>query len=104
VFISSVKSEFVQENDFITILYRPVTNGNRQSEGNAPEKGTEKITGNQRLLIDSIEKNPSITIEELTSIIGIAASKIKENISKLKAKGFLERIGPDKGGYWKVKQ
>jgi predicted HTH transcriptional regulator len=35
--------------------------------------------------------------------VGISLRKIKENILKLKAKGFLERIGPDKGGYWKVK-
>jgi predicted HTH transcriptional regulator len=28
--------------------------------------------------------------------------KTKENIAKLKAKGLLERVGPDKGGYWKI--
>jgi predicted HTH transcriptional regulator len=53
--------------------------------------------------MDSISKNPHVTIEELLSIIGIAASKIKENLSKLKAKGLIERIGPDKGGHWIVK-
>jgi len=38
----------------------------------------------------------------LGKIVGISLSKIKENISKLKAKGLIERIGPDKGGYWKI--
>jgi ATP-dependent DNA helicase RecG len=52
--------------------------------------------------LSSITQNPHITIEELVSVIGIAASKIKENISKLKKKGLIERIGADKGGYWKV--
>jgi len=28
--------------------------------------------------------------------------KIEENISKLKSKGLLERVGADKGGYWRV--
>jgi ATP-dependent DNA helicase RecG len=68
------------------------------------EKGTEKITKNQQIILDSIDKNPHLTIEELTVIVGIAASKTKENLSKLKAKGLIERIGPDKGGYWKVKK
>jgi ATP-dependent DNA helicase RecG len=35
-------------------------------------------------------------------IIGISLRKIKENISKLKDKGLLERVGPDKGGHWKI--
>jgi len=63
------------------------------------KKGTE----NQQLILSSITKNPHITIEELVSVVGIAASKIKENISKLKKKGLIERVGADKGGYWKIK-
>ena len=66
------------------------------------EKGTEKITKNQQLIIENMLQEPSITIEELTLIVGITASKIKENISKLKAKGLIERVGADRGGYWCV--
>ena len=68
------------------------------------EKGTEKITKNQQIILSNITQYPHITIEELMPIVGIGASKIKENLSKLKAKGLLERIGPDKGGHWKVNQ
>ncbi|MDR1896950.1 MAG: putative DNA binding domain-containing protein [Prevotellaceae bacterium] len=64
------------------------------------EKGTEKITGNQQLIMDSIAKNPYITSEELSDIVKIRADKIRINISKLKTKGFIQRIGPDKGGQW----
>jgi ATP-dependent DNA helicase RecG len=32
----------------------------------------------------------------------VSTTAIENNISKLKAKGLLERIGPDKGGYWKI--
>jgi predicted HTH transcriptional regulator len=54
------------------------------------------------MILDCISQNPRITSEELAKIIGISLRKIKANISKLKSKGLLERIGPDKGGYWKV--
>jgi ATP-dependent DNA helicase RecG len=54
------------------------------------------------MILDSISKNPNITIRELSINVNIVESKVKVNISKLKAKGLLERIGPDKGGYWKV--
>ncbi|MDR2732913.1 MAG: putative DNA binding domain-containing protein, partial [Fibromonadaceae bacterium] len=50
------------------------------------EKGTEKITGNQRIILDSILKNPYITSDELSEIVGIRADKIRINLSKLKSK------------------
>jgi ATP-dependent DNA helicase RecG len=34
--------------------------------------------------------------------VGISARKVKENISKLKEKGLVERIGNEKNGYWKI--
>ena len=83
------KPDFIQESDFRSVLYR--TAG-------------EKVTENQRIILKSIEQNQYITIPELSAIIKISERKTKENLSKLKAKGFLERIGPDKGGHWKVNE
>jgi ATP-dependent DNA helicase RecG len=67
------------------------------------EKGTVKITENQQKMLKSMAKNQYVTRDELVRIVGISLSKIKENISKLKSKGLIERVGPDKGGYWKIK-
>lgn len=66
------------------------------------KKVTKKVTENQRKILDNISKNSSITVKELSKIVGISERKIKENTSKLKKKGLLKRIGPAKGGYWKV--
>ena len=66
------------------------------------KKVTEKVTENQQHIINEFLKNQHITAEELSGIIGISTRKIKENIQKLKAKGLIERVGADKGGYWKV--
>jgi predicted HTH transcriptional regulator len=66
------------------------------------EKVTEKVTENQELIIKNITINPNTTSEELSKIIGITPEKIRVNLSKLKAKGIIERVGPDKGGYWKI--
>lgn len=66
------------------------------------EKVTEKVTENQKKILSQISKNKFITAKKLSLIVGISERKIKENISKLKKKGLLKRIGPDKGGYWEV--
>jgi ATP-dependent DNA helicase RecG len=36
--------------------------------------------------------------------VGISQRKIKENIAKLKERGYLKRIGPAKGGHWEIIQ
>ena len=67
-----------------------------------PVKGPVKVTPNQQKILNAIEANPCVTIVELVNFVGISLSKINANISKLKAKGLIERMGPDKGGYWKT--
>ena len=69
---------------------------------NNTENNTENLTDRQKVIIKEIKRVPHITSEELSDIVGITADNIRVNLSKLKAKGFIERIGPSKGGYWKV--
>ena len=59
------------------------------------EKTREKI-------LALIAANPSITTAELANRLGITAKGVEWQIGKLKKMGVLERIGPAKGGHWKV--
>ena len=52
--------------------------------------------------MEQMRSNPSITIAELCEILGLSDKGVRKNIDKLKQAGLLTRIGPDKGGYWKV--
>jgi ATP-dependent DNA helicase RecG len=65
-------------------------------------KVTVKVTENQRKILEEIVNDKYITAKKLSVVVGISERKIKENIKKLKQKGLLKRIGPDKGGYWKI--
>jgi ATP-dependent DNA helicase RecG len=66
------------------------------------EKVGERLTENQRKILEAILENPQISAKKLSVLVGISSRKIEENISKLKEKGLLKRIGPDKGGHWEV--
>lgn len=68
------------------------------------EKDLGNLTKNRIKIIEVLKKNPKLTQKELASVIGINEKNIRNNISILKKMGFLERIGPDKGGYWKIKR
>lgn len=59
------------------------------------QKSTQKI-------IELIRKDPTITRIKLAQNVGITDAAIKKQLGKMKTKGLITRIGPDKGGYWEV--
>jgi ATP-dependent DNA helicase RecG len=76
---------------------------------NAVEKTTQKTTQKTtrkttQKILQAIEQKPEITRSELSEIVGISEDGIKWNLADLKNKGIIERIGADKGGYWKIIQ
>ncbi|MBQ6070971.1 MAG: winged helix-turn-helix transcriptional regulator [Bacteroidales bacterium] len=83
-----------------------VTKGSQALGRNVPEKDLEKdlekLTDNQRKILAIMKENPYVTQSELSSLIGINSKNIRNNIAKLKSTGRLTRVGPDKGGWWKV--
>ena len=85
---------------FVVTFYRPGVSP--VQGGKVGEKVGEKLSRNQAEIIELIRRDPAMSARELAGKVGISPRKIEENISKLKEKGFLRRIGPDKGGYWKV--
>ena len=69
------------------------------------QKTTQKINlnANQIKIVEYIKSNPSVTRWELANMLNISSDGVKYNLKKLKEKKVIERIGPDKGGYWIVK-
>src|SRR5690554_3652731 len=65
---------------------------------------TDKVTDNQQKILEQIEQDSYMTTRKMAEAVGISQRKIKGNIQILKEKGLLERIGPAKGGYWKIKK
>ena len=49
-----------------------------------------------------MEKNSSLTRDDLSQLVGVSAEAIKQHLSNLKKEGKLERVGSTKSGYWKV--
>lgn len=90
--------------------YKEMANGffvelnyDAQKTAKVVEKPTEKLSLNQTKIIKLIFENSLITSEELALKIGIRSDSVRENLSKLKKQGYLTRIGPAKGGYWKIR-
>lgn len=81
---------FQKEGIFTVVLKRPVAGSVKSSV-----KSSVKI-------IELIIYNVHITIPELAENLGITTRAVEKQIANLKKQGIIERIGPDKGGYWKI--
>lgn len=87
-------------NSFITFMLKIV----KETIENTTQKTTQKkLNSNQEIILKLIKNNPNITRDELSRKVNLSSDGIKYNIKKLKELNIIQRIGPDKGGYWKVK-
>lgn len=66
------------------------------------ERLVEGLVENQKKMVYLIANNPTITIKELAESIGISTTAIDKNLSKLKDKEIIKRVGGDKGGSWEI--
>ena len=53
-------------------------------------------------IIEMMKENPEITIPMMAESLRLTTRAVEKNVARLQAKGVVKRIGPDKGGHWKV--
>jgi ATP-dependent DNA helicase RecG len=68
------------------------------------ETATGKTTGKtQEKVWHFLAENPHLSVPELATHLKKSELTIHRAIRTLRESGRLERVGPDKGGHWKVK-
>lgn len=61
------------------------------------------LSPRRRQILEEIRSNPNVTQVQLSVIVGMGLTAVEKNIRFLKENGYIERIGANKTGYWKVK-
>jgi len=94
----------IKSGTFFTISfersrYQPPEITGKETIEKTSKKTIEK-TGEK--IIRLIKGNSAITIQELSKETGLSVQGVMWNLNKLKKGKRIKRIGPDKGGYWKV--
>lgn len=90
-------------NGFFRVVFRRSPDFTLKRTGRDPS-GVREKTGEKtgEKIIKAIRERPEITTAELAELTGLTVKGIEWNLKKLKNKGILRRVGPDKGGYWEV--
>ncbi len=63
----------------------------------------EGLVENQKKILILIKENSKISKRELSEKIGISTTAIDKNITTLKKKKIIKRVGSAKGGHWEVR-
>ncbi len=102
-------TEKVDRNDAeLTEIERGLTEKVDRNDAGLIEKLVEKamlqgdtLTATKIELLRLIAINPNITKAELSKALKISVTAVSNNIDALRNK-YLRRVGPDKGGFWKI--
>lgn len=99
--IQEAKFNFYQ---FFPIELQRISQKSAKSGGDKSKYGSDKSSEKSSdKIIRLISENKYITIKELAENIGISDRAVEKQIEKLKKLEVLERVGPDRGGYWQIK-
>ena len=97
-FMTSMMEQNIQ-NEIATYLESIGDEENREKTS----KSGEKPTKSREKIIALLLENGKLSATLLAGKIGISAKAVEKHLANLKADGTIERVGPAKGGYWKVK-
>ena len=61
-----------------------------------------KLNKTQKKIVEEMRNNPNITLPQLMIEIGLGKTAIQNNVTFLRKNGYIERIGSNKTGYWKI--
>lgn len=95
--------EFRENSIVVTIPFNKIG-------GETVDKAVDKVIDKTRgglsevsiRIMEEMRYNPGITQPQLAEKLGVGKTTIQKNISYLKKNGFIDRIGPNKTGVWKI--
>lgn len=74
-----------------------------ESIGEEEKESREKPQKSREKIVALLSEDGKLSAMALAGKLGISAKSVEKHLANLKADGIIERIGPAKGGHWKVK-
>ena len=87
----------------LTLHLKAITSPQSDETGNGSVKSSVRSSVRSSVkIVQAMRENPSITVKELSFMIGISERAIWKNIAKLRESGTIRHKGADSAGEWEV--
>lgn len=83
-------------------LTLPVVSSPSKTNDSDKKSNKKSSKKNESVVFVMISNNPTISLSEIHEESQLSISGVRKVIERLKNKGLIRRVGPDKGGYWEV--
>lgn len=113
--------EFIEEDVFKTIIPIPILDDSDSGKSSPSPIMGKRFEGLEDEIIDEVRRkfgeefgessekiiiliyeDPTISAKEIAEKIGLSPRGVEKNLATLKKKGVVERIGPPRGGKWRL--
>lgn len=94
--------ELIEDDVFRLVLPLSEKTSEKGMADGLVERLVDGLAQSQREIMGLVQSDPRISKRDMAERIGISTTAVDKNIASLKKKGLLKRVGPDKGGHWKV--
>ncbi len=91
--------EILEITGAVVVRFRPSALGMAETTRKTPGKTPGKTAA---AILELLAKTPGLSVPQLATSLRRSESAVHRAIKTLRESGRLQRIGPDKGGYWKV--
>ena len=61
-----------------------------------------ELNAKEKKVLSLIEESPNVTAKTISQSLSLPPRSVQRYMANLKEKGFILRVGPTKGGYWKA--
>ena len=95
--------DFRENSIVVTIPFKWINvMGDKRGDKVSDKTSNTRLNNTQHRILAEIRNNPNITKPQLVSLLSVSKTTIDTGVAALKKKGYIERIGSNKTGYWKV--
>ena len=84
--------EFRENSIIVTIPFNKLYAGNV----------SQSLSATRQRILQELKDNPRTTQPQIMALTGLGKTAVQNNISFLRKNGYIERVGSNKSGYWKV--
>jgi ATP-dependent DNA helicase RecG len=98
------KECFKFSDNYLRMIFprKAVESHQKSDQEGLVERLVEGLVENQKRIVRLIANNPNVSKKEMSDVIGISTTAIDKNLTTLKKKKIIKRVGSDKGGSWQI--